>query len=279
MLSCVNARESDGKMVKPTELDIYFEPAVKHIHVEPSEPSFLLTQVSGVRKYLWRFSGDVRGIYERYSQGIAGAKEKVNTVYDNAVRDPLTLIRPCGISAAFVVGTLLPGRGRKKFLRLVSATATTSVAAAIAYPQRASQISVTAFNKGRGVSVSLVEYAKKKYAENKTRRDQNANLSMDREDSKHETPEAIALSLGEEGTIKDDNGPVAVSEEIENLDSASKNINLEGEKDEVAEESLKVSENLTEQDKSDEDKLNDGASQEGDYGQSSPEDKDMYSTR
>lgn len=315
LLSGVEAAEDGNfkpKLMKPSNLDVYWEPDEPVYATTSNQESALLKQVRKGRQFIWQFSGGASSAYTNATQSISKTAAAVENAYDSAVKDPLTLIQPASISAAVFVGALLPGRGRRPFMRLFGASVLGTTATAVSYPKKASEVSISAFHKGKDWGSCLVVSAKKAWEGKPKVITQEIPELIGKEEvdvtGKDEVDVTLQLDVPSDASLAVENNEKPVlSEDLASNEIMSVVVEPEGtkalllankeeSKEEVKEE---VKEEMKEEGKEEtahleqlESQYNDlkGHSditelpkQDGnilkDFGQSDPEDKDMYSTR
>ena len=197
-LQSVKAAADDGelerKRVKPADLDVYFEPLESPVLAQEPAPYALQKHVSTVRKQIWKIADGTVNTFRNAKTRILNVKDGVINTYEEAKSNPLSMLRPGCITAAIIAGTIVPGRGKKRVLRLASGTLGGTLAAGVAYPHKTLQIATGVYNKTKDVTTSLVEIMKKRAEDSRA-----APSVHDENATKHanHTAEVITASLGE----------------------------------------------------------------------------------
>ena len=186
--------ELERKRVRPVDLDVYFEPLESPGPVQEPAPYALQKYVSSARKQIWNVADGTVSAFRNTKTRILNVKDGVISTYEEAKSNPLSVLRPGCITAAIIAGTIVPGRGKKRILRLASGTLGGTLAAGVAYPHKTLQIATGVYNKTKDVTTSLVEIMKKRAEDNRT-----APLTHDENATKlaNHTAEVITASLGE----------------------------------------------------------------------------------
>eukprot|EP00112_Aurelia_sp_Birch-Aquarium-sp1_P010093 Seg2173.4 transcript_id=Seg2173.4/GoldUCD/mRNA.D3Y31 product="Telomeric repeat-binding factor 2" protein_id=Seg2173.4/GoldUCD/D3Y31 len=187
--------ERKPKRVRPADLDVYFEPHQQSSDLaqEPA-PYALQKHVSTVRKQIWRIADGTANVFRNTKTRVLDVKDGVISTYEETKSNPLSMLRPGCITAAIIAGTIVPGRGKKRILRLASGTLGGTLAAGVAYPHKTLQIATGVYSKTKDMTTSLVEIMKKRAEDSKTAtpvHDENAIKHA------HHTAEVITASLGE----------------------------------------------------------------------------------
>lgn len=295
--------------VRPVDLDIYNEPDLasqeQQAIPELRPPQVILTNVSAVRKRVWKFKDVALSTYERVESTVTSGKQSVVDAYEIAKSDPLSMLRPACIGTAVLAGAVVHGRGRKPVLRLTTATVAGTLVASVAYPDRALKAAKQIYYNGKDAGISLVDMMKNWAEKSKTVdvKEVTENMAETVDNNASKSDDGLEIKgqgiAGSNLVVLDANG-----EEVCLLDA------VEGEREvgvadvlsKESEQQLSTESNFEHDEKErannkgvhkiiqgqeiNVDK-NNGSSLENsqqhntlvDYGQSSPEDKDMYSTR
>ena len=310
LIQTLTAASGDGnaksRRVRPLDLDIYNEPDIasqeQQAIPELRPPQVILTNVSAVRKRIWKFKDVALSTYDRAESAVTSVKQGVVDAYETAKSDPLSMLRPGCIAVAVLAGGVVHGRGRKPVLRLATATVAGTLVASVAYPERALKAGKQIYYNGKDAGISLVDLMKnwaeksktvevKEVAENTAETiDLSASKSDDGVEMKGQGIEESSLVVldanGEEVCLLDaveGKSEVGVEDvESEQQLPTKPDFELDGKEraGNKGEHKIIQGQELT-ADK------NNGSSFEDtkrnsilvDYGQSSPEDNDMYSTR
>eukprot|EP00112_Aurelia_sp_Birch-Aquarium-sp1_P025606 Seg859.12 transcript_id=Seg859.12/GoldUCD/mRNA.D3Y31 product="hypothetical protein" protein_id=Seg859.12/GoldUCD/D3Y31 len=187
--------ELERKRVRPADLDVYYEPhqELSDLAQEPA-PYALQKHVSTVRKQIFRIADGTANVFRNTKTRVLDVKDGVISTYEETKSNPLSMLRPGCITAAIIAGTIVPGRGKKRILRLASGTLGGTLAAGVAYPHKTLQIATGVYSKTKDMTTSLVEIMKKRAEDSKTAtpvHDENAIKHA------HHTAEVITASLGE----------------------------------------------------------------------------------
>ena len=335
LLQTLKAASNDGehrpRLVRPVDLDIYYEPEIESIPASDLEPpTVVLKYVSALRKKVWRFKDVTVSTYNKTENAVTGAKQAIVDAYEMAKSDPLSAVRPGCIMVATLAGTVVHGRGRKPFRRLATAGIAGAFVAGVAYPDKAAKVGKAVYHKGMEASTSLVQMIKnmsetskevkavKDIAENRAQNSGNIEKEMEsiqpiKSDAESETElkekgdegnNLVVLNAnGEEVCLIDvtkiENETVskAGTDEINQnqIDSlierkVSDSGSVEGVSESEGKENSSGEQKIEQGETGETEKNNDNnkaSSLKGhntsesivDYGQSSPEDQDMYSTR
>ena len=271
-----------GRRVRPSDLDIYNEPdfASKEERAisELRPPHLILTYVSAVRKRVWKFKDVTLKTYDRAEGAFASIRHGILDAYEKARSDPLSMLRPGCIAFGVLAGAVVHGRGRKPILRLTTATVAGTLVASVAYPDKAMETTKQIYYSGKEASISLVNLAKKWMEQNKTVEVKEVSESMD-EIAEKVSDDSISPNTFDAGLQIE--GKEMIESSLVVLDANGEEVCLLG--------SLEREAAVTDSDQKDSPPdnqngaipLEDNQTNEPlvDYGQSNPEDNDMYSTR
>jgi len=312
LMHTLKAAPSDGnvksRLVKPDDLDIYYEPDFvlqdSQVSSELQPPQILLTYVSAIRKRMWRFKDVTLDTYNRAENALASVKYRAVDVYNTAKTNPLSMLRPGCIAAAAVTGAIVHGRGRKPVLRLTTATIAGTLVASVAYPDKALNTAKKIYYNGKEASLSLVDMMKnwaeeRKQVDVKGRaEDTAATVNAVEKDGVNESDDGMHVkedeSIGSSFVVLDANGEEVCPVDALELESVAGD-NLQKESDDPAVSEMgELRTNMDSESKekaghrgehkiiqAKEQNINNASIVDSmvDYGQSSPEDNDMYSTR
>ena len=286
-----SAESAQSRLVKPDDLDIYYEPDFvlqeSQATSELQPPQVLLTYVSAVRKRIWRFKDVTLDSYNKAENALASVRHGAVDVYNTAKTNPLSMLRPGCIAAAAVTGAIVHGRGRKPVLRLTTATIAGTLVASVAYPDKAVNTAKKIYYNGKEASLSLVDMMKNWAEERK-----QVDVKSRAEDPVTNVSEEE--SMGSSFVVLDANGEEVCPIDALGLESAAgESIQQESDSSAVS-EMTELETNMDSEGKKkagwrgqhkiiqgQESNSNNASTFDSmvDYGQSSPEDNDMYSTR
>lgn len=147
----------ERKLIKPSELDIYYEPVEMVEIVERSNsPAFLYDNVSTARKKLTGAFSGVLTTHEKLSNFFGSLEDKIKNAYKNTIEDPYFLLTPGVVTLATVSGAAVAGKGRRPFKRSFYALIFGTTALAVSYPERSMDIATTGYYHTTGSLSNLI---------------------------------------------------------------------------------------------------------------------------
>lgn len=281
---------TEKQLVKPCDLDIYFEaeqPPPKEI--PPPSPAFLYENVSAARQRVTGVFSGLLTTHVKISNFFGSLESRIVNVYNSTVADPYFLLTPGVITLATVSGAVVAGRGRRPFKRSLYAIIFGATATSICYPERALDIATTGYyhTTGSVSKLSTLWNERKQTTTERVVKDITDEKATTSEENKEDISESVELSHDQNATNEKDFVVVNKNDVIA-AEKASQQQELKVTHYDVIKTDVKASgvvvrettnnntsNNITTDDKTDVDNPH----VEGDHGQSDPSDKDMYSTR
>jgi len=134
------------QLLKPSELDIYYEPEPTIPAERPSPtPEFLYEYIHAGRESLTNVFSGLLTTHEKISDFYATTKERISSTYNRTLEDPYFLLSPAAIVAATATGAVVAGKGKRPIKRSLYGLLFGTTAAAISYPQRTLEIAETSY--------------------------------------------------------------------------------------------------------------------------------------
>eukprot|EP00111_Clytia_hemisphaerica_P000091 TCONS_00000214-protein len=134
------------QLLKPSELDIYYEPEPTIPAERPSPtPEFLYEYIHVGRESLTNVFSGLLTTHEKISDFYATTKERISSSYNRTLEDPYFLFSPAAIVAATATGAVVAGKGRRPIKRSLYGLLFGTTAAAISYPERTLDIAETSY--------------------------------------------------------------------------------------------------------------------------------------
>jgi len=151
---------SERHLVKPSELDIYYEPeeVVKEINSGNSHPTLFHENVSSARKKLTKAFSGLLTTHEKVSSLFTYAELQITGIYNEALQDPYSLLVPGSITMATVGGVLVAGKGKKPLSRVFYGALFGATATAVTHPHRSLEIATTGYYHTTGSLSHLKNY-------------------------------------------------------------------------------------------------------------------------
>lgn len=151
---------SERHLVKPSELDIYYEPeeVVKEINSGNNHPTLFHENVSSARKKLTKAFSGLLTTHEKVSSLFTYAELQITGIYNEALQDPYSLLVPGSITMATVGGVLVAGKGKKPLSRIFYGALFGATATAVTHPHRSLEIATTGYYHTSGLLSHLKNY-------------------------------------------------------------------------------------------------------------------------
>lgn len=314
---------NEKKLIKPSELDIYYEPElIEIVPRNPPYPAIIYENVSAARTRITGVFSGLLTTHEKVSSFFGSLESRITNVYTETLEDPSFLLTPSVIITATIGGALFAGRGKRPFTRSLYAGLFGTTALAVTYPQRSLEIAATGYYHTSASLSNLVQLWKKRSAnitekvmtklenvpvenieENVVLTESNVVLSEtvaaddENVDTVVSSSDAAVVEkpviTSSETTVVEDT--VITSSETTVVEGTNEN-NVQPPQEElkvvieeiikadVLDESSELVDNKSSElvDNESSELTGDESSElvvEADYGQSDPDDKDMYSTR
>ncbi|XP_047140122.1 uncharacterized protein LOC100213200 isoform X1 [Hydra vulgaris] len=275
-VSCVLA-ESEKKLIVPVELDIYYEPPETEEVLVGSQPSVLFDFISEMRKSVTSKCSGLLTTHEKIGSVISFTDAFLRDTYRNVLADPHILLKPSTIVLASVAGALAAGRGRRPIKRFFYSSLLGVSGSAVCYPEQAQNVAITAYYHSINSLANLNNLWQSKSEEKA--------VQLDTKDENYTNQVILVSEISSENLVSDsvilpNANEIVLSDETLNNTNDKKLAEDNDTEDKVTfiqfwtgipddssmdnEESL-ISKEVPEVKK--------------DFGQSDPEDQEMYSTR
>lgn len=137
---------SQQKLLRPQELDIYYEPPATVLE-NPGKPSpeFLYDNIQSIRKQITGVFSGLLTTHEKVSDTYSNTEGKIQKTYSRVLEDPYFLLKPGAIALAFVGGAAVAGKGRKPIQRSLYSLLFGVTASSVCYPERFVDIATTGY--------------------------------------------------------------------------------------------------------------------------------------